>query len=416
MASDPPKSTPFWADARTIGLVGLAHGTSHFYHLLLPPLFPMLAFQYGYTYTELGFLVTAFFVVSGVGQAVSGFVVDRLGARRVLLVAMALFAAGAIVASVASHYAVFLLAAVLAGLGNAPMHPADFSVLNQRVQASRLGHAYAVHGISGNVGWALTPLVVGVSSGGGDSWRGAMWVCAAWAATVWLVLFWQREALSTESVVRVPGPAPASAAAETAKVSSFAFLRLPAVWWCFAFFFFSTCALAAVQSFMGPALEAQHEGEQRWWPLVLTAYMGLSAVGMAVGGFLAPRALQLERTITRSLGAAAALLVVAGTGVLGALGSAVLIALGGAAVGLAGPSRDLLIKRATPPGATGRVVGTVYSGLDVGFAVSAPIFGAVLDHGWHFAVFALAALALVAALNSAQAVGKLQRKGSNGHD
>jgi hypothetical protein len=135
-----------------IALVGLAHGTSHFFHMLLPPLFPMLASDYGFSYAELGLLVTVFFVISGVGQAMAGFVVDRVGAWPVLMGAMAFFALAALAAAGAQDYWGFVLAAALAGVGNAPFHPADFSILNQRVSPVRLGHAFSVHGISGTLG------------------------------------------------------------------------------------------------------------------------------------------------------------------------------------------------------------------------------------------------------------------------
>ncbi len=68
------------ADAKIIGLVGLGHGTSHFFHLLLAPLFPWLKDAFGLSYAELGLLMTVFFIVSGVGQAAAGFVVDSIGA------------------------------------------------------------------------------------------------------------------------------------------------------------------------------------------------------------------------------------------------------------------------------------------------------------------------------------------------
>ena len=129
---------PPHSDAETIGLVGMAHGTSHFFHLLLPPLFPMLASQYGFSYAELGLLVTVFFIISGIGQALAGFVVDRIGAYPVLLAAMVAFSLAALAASMADSYAGFMLAAALAGVGNAPFHPADFTILNQRVSTARL--------------------------------------------------------------------------------------------------------------------------------------------------------------------------------------------------------------------------------------------------------------------------------------
>jgi len=104
-------------DVRTIGLIGLAHGSSHFFHMLLPPLFPFLIKDFGYSYSELGLLLSVFFVVSGTGQALSGFLVDKVGARPVLFAALSSFAAAGLVAGSAGGYAGLVLAAVLAGLG-----------------------------------------------------------------------------------------------------------------------------------------------------------------------------------------------------------------------------------------------------------------------------------------------------------
>jgi MFS family permease len=138
----------FRRDARTIGLIGLAHGSSHFFHLLLPPLFPWLIAEFGYSYAELSVLVSLFFVVSGVGQAMAGFAVDRFGARPILFAALGSFTVAGLIASSAQGYSMLLLAAFFAGLGNAPFHPVDFTILNKRVSAQRIGHAFSVHGLS----------------------------------------------------------------------------------------------------------------------------------------------------------------------------------------------------------------------------------------------------------------------------
>ena len=177
----PPDATTRGRDLRTISLVGLAHGTSHFFHMLLPPLFPVFKESFGLSYAELGLLVTLFFVISGIGQALAGFLVDRIGARPVLFAALGCFAASAASGALAQGYGGLLLAAALAGLGNSPFHPIDFTILNQRVSQARLGHAYAVHGISGNLGWAVAPLVLLGITGLTGSWRWALAACALWA-------------------------------------------------------------------------------------------------------------------------------------------------------------------------------------------------------------------------------------------
>jgi MFS transporter, FSR family, fosmidomycin resistance protein len=102
---------------------------------------------------------------------------------------------------------------------------------------------------------------------------------------------------------------------------------------------------------------------------------------------------------------AAALLLLASLGVLPGTAAAAVVALAGFGTGLAGPSRDMLIKRAAPPDATGRVYGMVYSGLDLGFALAAPIFGALVDHGHPAAVLWGAAALLLLGISSATWVG-----------
>ena len=390
-------------DARTIGLIGLAHGSSHFFHMLLPPLFPFLIADFGFSYSELGLLLSVFFVVSGVGQALAGFIVDRVGARPVLFFALASFATAGLLAASASGYAGLVAAAALAGLGNAPFHPVDFTILNKRVSPERLGHGYAVHGISGNLGWAAAPIfMAGIASASG-SWRIACAAGGVLALLILAIVVWQRDALDDRHGAATTAQAATQAAAPAEH--PLAFLRLPSVWLCFSFFFWSTCALSAIQSFAGPSLQNLYGIPLTTTALVVTAYMLCSAAGMVLGGFLVSRVQRLELTISVCLLAAAAMLALAGTQWLPGMVALGVVALSGAGVGIAGPSRDMLIKRAAPPGATGRVYGTVYSGLDLGFSLAAPIFGAMLDAGMNAGIFYGSALALALSVVSAAFVG-----------
>lgn len=390
-------------DLSTIGLVGLAHGTSHFFHMLLPPLFPLFVRDFGVSYAQLGLVVTLFFVISGIGQAMAGFLVDRIGARPVLFAALLCFAAAAAAGSAAQGLDGLMLAAALAGLGNSPFHPVDFTILNKRVSAPRLGHAFSVHGISGNLGWAMAPLVHAGLTQATGSWRWSLAACALWALLVLALLVWQRAALDDRVAASATARAPGAAACP--QDSAFGFLRLPSVWLCFSFFFFSTAALSAIQSFAGPALSQMYGLPVASTAFVVTGYMLAGVAGMVIGGWLAARAARLERTIGVCLAGSALLLMLVGSGWLPGTLAMTLAALAGFGTGLAGPSRDMLIKRAAPPGATGRVYGTVYSGLDIGFAVAAPVFGAALDAGAPGSVFHGAALALGCAVACASLVG-----------
>jgi MFS transporter, FSR family, fosmidomycin resistance protein len=402
-----PQAAP--SDVRTIGLIGLAHGTSHFHHMLLPPLFPVFIRDFGLSYAELGLLMTLFFTISGIGQALAGFVVDRLGARPVLFGALGCFVAACVAAGTANGYHGLMLASALAGLGNAPFHPVDFTILNHRVSPARLGHAFSVHGITGNLGWAAAPVfLIGLHELTGQ-WRVAYLVAAVIGLGVLATLYWGREALDDRHTERHADLAQAAASpkagAPVTQEHPLAFLALPSVWLCFSFFFFTTSALSAVQSFASPALHQLYGLPLSTTAFVVTGYMLCGAVGMVLGGFVVNQVDRLERTIGAAMALSAGLLVLVGLGFLPGLAAAAATALAGFGTGLAGPSRDMLIKRAAPPGATGRVYGTVYSGLDLGFAVSAPLFGALVDHGEHAQVFFGAAAAMALGIASATLVG-----------
>jgi MFS transporter, FSR family, fosmidomycin resistance protein len=398
-------TAPLRDDAKTIGLIGLAHGSSHFFHMLLPPLFPLFIRDFGFSYSELGLLVTIFFVISGVGQAMAGFLVDRVGARPVLFAALGCFVLAALAAATAQGYAGLMLAAGLAGLGNSAFHPVDFTILNKRVSQPGLGHAFSVHGISGNLGWAVAPVFLTAITAATGSWRIAAAGMGVWALLVLAVLWFHRAAIDDKAGSWAHEMSPSRGGVAAAPEHPLAFLRLPSVWLCFSFFFWSTCALSAMQSFASPALQDMYGLPLSITAFVVTGYMLCGAAGMAMGGFLAVKAERLERTIGACLLGAAVLLCLAGSGLLPGLLAAGVAALSGFGAGLAGPSRDMLIKQASPPGATGRVYGAVYSGLDLGFAVSAPVFGALLDHGLPGGVFYGAALTLALGVVSASLVG-----------
>lgn len=396
-ASKPTSEVALRQDAAIIGLVGLAHASSHFSHLLLPLLFPVFMKEFGLSFSELGLLTSVFFIVSGVGQASAGFVVDRLGARPILFISFGIFMLACVVASQAQAYSDLMVVAVLAGLGNCPFHPVDFTILNQRVSAPRLGHAFSMHGLTGNLGWAVAPVfLVGIGSVVG--WRHAYLAAALMYAAILILLVTQRDKLHTEVLMRQPG--------EGAQEHGLAFLKRPVVWWCFAFFMFSTMTLSLVQNYAISILKALHEVTFEVAAATLTAYLLCAAAGIFVGGFVAARQSNSDRVVAVCMAVAALMMVLCGSGVLGATGTMIVLAATGFAVGIGGPSRDMMVKRATPKGATGRVYGTVYSGFDVGFAVAPLVFGSFMDRGWYEAVFYGASAVLLISVFVALGVGK----------
>ncbi|HEX6362611.1 MAG TPA: MFS transporter, partial [Albitalea sp.] len=243
MSSTPAPATGFRQDAAIIGLVGLAHGISHFSQLLLAPLFPWLKEALHASYAELGLLLTIFFVVSCAVQTLSGFLVDRFGPRPILFGSLVLLAVAAFGFAASTHWWMLAAFSVVAGVGNGAFHPVDYTLLNRKVHPARLGHAFSVHGITGSLGWALAPAML-VPLALAYSWRVALAAAGGVVLAVLAVLWVNRRQLAVE---RAAPAAPAAAGAVPAGDGRFDFLAIPAGWMCFAVFFFYAMALSGVQ-------------------------------------------------------------------------------------------------------------------------------------------------------------------------
>lgn len=391
-------------DTQVIALVGMAHGTSHFFHLILAPLFPWIKEAFALSYSELGLLMSVFFVVSGIGQALGGFVVDRKGALPVLWTGVGCLVVAALGLAASQSYASLLVFAGVAGMGNAVFHPADFTLLNKRISTPRLGHAFSMHGVMGTVGWAIAPVfLAGLAAL--FHWRVALLAAAAVATVVLLLLVAYREVLEP---AEIRAAMPAAKSVEGAG-NNLAFLALPAVWMVFGFFFITAIALGGIQTFAPSALRDLYGISAAAASMCITVYMAASALGLLSGGFLAARARHHENVVGGALAASGLLAMLLASGWLQTGAVVFVLALIGFGNGLAGPSRDLMVRAAAPKGATGRVYGVVYSGLDVGLAIAPLIFGAMMDAhhpGWLFIAIGIFLLIAVA---TALRVGGRQR-------
>ncbi|MEO8836620.1 MAG: MFS transporter [Caldimonas sp.] len=364
-------------DAAVMGLVGLAHLVSHFSQLLLPPLFPWLKDAFHVGYADLGLLLTVFFVVSCSVQALSGFVVDRFGPRPILFGGITLLALAAFGYAISTSYAMLVGFSVIAGIGNGVFHPVDYTLLNRKIHASRLGHAFSVHGITGSLGWALAPAMM-ASIAFAYSWRLALASAGVLALVVLVVLIVHRSHLTIE-MTSAAAPKAKRSSRQSAAASSFGFLAIPAIWMCFGFFFLYAITLGGVQAFAPEAARQLHDVPLRWAAQCLTFYMIAAACGMVVGGFLAADPSRCEKIVGAGFGIAAIFALTIGFAPVAPMAVPVLFALMGVAAGIAGPSRDIIVKRAAPEGATGRVYGVVYSGLDIGQAFAPLLFGPLMD-------------------------------------
>lgn len=370
------------SDVRVVGLISLAHGSSHFFHLILPPMFPWLKAEFGFNYAELGLLMTIFFVVSCIVQAASGFLVDRIGARPVLFAGIGLLALSALTYSQSNGYAMLVLGAVIAGCGNGIFHPVDYTLINHKISPPNLPYAYSIHGVAGYIGWAAAPaFMVAVASI--SDWRIAFLSAAVVEALILLTLWLgrarliddvhaRREESQASHAQKNPGGAP---------MSTFGFLKLPVVWLCWIFFFFSMAATTGLQSFAPTALFKIYDIAVSSGNYYLTLMSMGGAGGMLLGGYLASKLKVPERIITICFTVNIVMGLLLATGLIPIELIVIAFIVIGLGLGIAAPSRDLMIRSATPSGSSGRVYGIVYSGIDLGAAMSPLIFGIFLDVG-----------------------------------
>jgi len=404
MSAASPAAGSLRNDATVISLVGFAHGTSHFFHFVLPPLFPFLMQEFGLTFTQVGALMTTFFVVSGVGQALAGFVVDRAGSLKVLCGGIALLSLSGLVLASAPNYPMLFAGAAVAGLGNCVFHPADFTLLNRRVSAKRLGHAFSVHGLSGSLGWAAAPVfVLAIANSAG--WRAAAAGASAVGLAALAFVFLNRRLLDDTQAVAVDPPKRSG--------GSFAFLALPVVWMCFAFFLLAVMAFGGLQNFAPPIFERAYGVTLAFATTALTAYLLGNAAGTAAGGFFASQGEHQDRLVAIALGSAAACAIAMASGAVPGWSLVAVMGAMGFGAGFSGPSRDILVRRAATStfgsAAYGRIYGFVYSGIDTGLAIAPLVFGVLMDGGRYTDVLWGVALLQTLAIVAALAVGTRSR-------
>ena len=376
------------SDVRVISLLSLAHGSSHFFHLILPPLFPWLKAEFALSYAELGLLMSVFFVVSCIVQAASGFLVDRIGARPVLFVGVGLLALSAIVLSQSNGYGLLILGAVIAGCGNGVFHPVDYTLINHKVSVPRLPYAYSAHGVTGYLGWAVAPVFMAGIAALAD-WRIALLCAAVLETLILLVLWFSRGDLIDDAQHRRASAIKAAEEANPGRApqSAFAFLKLTSVWLCWLFFFFSMIAMAGIQSFAPSALNQLYGIPVTAGNFSITLMALGSAAGMIVGGIMAAKLKIPDRIVGTCLFACAVIGLLVGAELVTAALVPGLFFMIGCGLGVAAPSRDMMIRSATPQGVSGSVYGIVYSGIDLGAAVGPLLFGILLDAGKPNALF-----------------------------
>jgi MFS family permease len=381
-------------DARIIPLVCAAHFVSHFYILVLPPLFPFIRDFYNVSYTQLGLALTAFNITTALCQTPAGFLVDRIGARSVLVSGLVLGAACLAIVGLFPSFWLLVAMFALLGVANGVYHPADYAILSQLVSNERASQAFSLHIFAGFLGTAVTPatmLILQQSFG----WQGAFLAASVMGLVVAIPFLLQPAALFEAP----PKPVrPASEAPKDDKAGWSLLLSGP-ILLNLLFFVMITFSTTGVQNYSVVALNEAYGTPIGIANTALTANLMLSAFGVLAGGLLAARIGRPEWIAAGSFLGIALTGAVIGIADFGIVVLMIAMSLNGFVNGLMQPSRDMIVRAVTPDGQFGKVFGFVTTGFNIGGIIAPLLFGYVMDAGhprWVF--FLVCGLSLLAIL------------------
>lgn len=370
-------------DFRVISLVGTAHGFSHFYQLALPPLFPLIHEMQGIEYTRLGLLTAVMYVFSGILQPPAGFLVDRFGARTMLLAGVGAMAAGTALYGLAPDYDTLLVCAALIGIGNSVFHPCDYSVLSATVSERRVGRAFSLHMFGGYVGYGLAPILM-AGLGTIVGWQTAV-VAAGLAGFVMLAILFLGSGDFRDSRHERGHDAPTH---EPLGQSLGVLFRTPIVL-CWIFFLLVAMGQIGLQTKTASilTLPGTYALDVGTGGFIVSAMLFGVPAGILLGGYIADRTRRHDTVVGFGYGISAFLMLLMWQVHMPVAAIVAIYLVTGISYGVAFPSRDVLVRKSTPRGSSGKVFGFVYSGMDVGSFITPVLFGWFIDSGIPLAAF-----------------------------
>lgn len=406
-------------DAKILGLVSTGHFCSHFYLMCLPPLFYFLNQDLGISYTELGLMVSLRYVATGLAQVPAGFLVDKYGAKLMLIGGLFFSVVGYAAFAFASNWWVLVACIVVGGIGDSVFHPADYAILNSSVSNERMGRAFSIHTFSGHIGFAAAPAIIPFIAAM-TTWRIALLCAAVFGFVIMVVLASQWNALKDGAIPgkKTKGEAAAEPTWQPSNwiESKFGILASGPVLALFGFFAISTLAGNGISSFGISAMMAIHDTPKELSGVPVTAYMLTSAFAVLMGGFLSDK-LKWKPDVFAAAGFVFAALTILMIGLmpLPYVMLIMLFAASGFCLGVIRPARDLMVRDLAPKGQAGKVFGFVFSGQNVGGALAPTMYGLILDHMAPQWVFYVSAICLLAGILTIFSTANLRKSGKQAH-
>ncbi len=364
---------------KIVGVVGAAHFYSHFYFLVLPLMFPILYDVYGIGYTELGIGYAVFSAATLICQAPIGFIVDRYGARLILISGVAVESIVLVLFGVFHTYYAYLILMAIAGVANAVYHPCDYSILTRSVNKSSLGKAFSVHTFCGQIGSTAAPVVIVLITAGVD-WNHALMLCGALGLVVLVCLIFGFRS------VEIPAITESEPILDVRK-GSIRLLLSPAVLLGWLFFLGYAMSSTGLYDFSVSAFIEIYDSPLAHAGIVIWLFLLADAVGILSAGFFAHRWVRHDLVVTNCfIGVAACMFFITFVPMpLWVLTIPMVIA--GLFYGFIAPSRDVIISQLAPAKDMGKVFGTVTTGFNAGGIIGPPLFGLLLDLGDPYSIF-----------------------------
>lgn len=377
-------------DSTVLGLICAGHFLSHFYFLVLPPLFVFIKVEFGLSYTQLGVLMSILYATAGICQVPVGFLVDRIGARIVLTTGLLVMAISFGLMGLVSAYWLFVLLAVIGSVGHSVFHPADYAILNSSIDQTRMGRAFSIHTFAGHMGAAAAPATI-IFLAALWNWRVALVISGILGIVAMFALTTQWNNLHDDVLPKKKNGEGGADMAGGVK-SGMALLLSKPILLFFLFFALLSMTASGMYAFSVTALVELHGFSVKLASAALTAYLLMSSIGILIGGYFADKTTRHDLMAAAAFITSAIVLVIVAAVPMHFVLVIVVLSCAGFAQGLIRPARDMMVRAISPKGSTGKVFGFVSAGIAAGGAVSPILFGYVVDLGrpeWVFYLMAI---------------------------